>query len=266
MPLLKFIPTVRNFTALAQTVASNWRVVDADTLSYCNSVAKLLKKRHAELVKTIRSGLPPQYPKEKQQQQQQQQHQHQRKKKKLTKSTTITAAAVAKTTTPMAGAKTNASWQQLQLQQQQQQPWSFDDDTKTSMPTAAINTSAWVSNLNQLSVDGGRRATTRLGSSYIHENMERASATVTPLGNIFDEVARFNQEYRHGASNEGGHQNTSSMLTLMYPTEERKSPHDHDMHPPSYWEKFTNPAPDDEDVVDISNREVHEMWGIVNDE
>jgi hypothetical protein len=44
-----YLITVRNFTTLAQTVASNWRVVDAITLSYCKLVAQLLKERHAEL-------------------------------------------------------------------------------------------------------------------------------------------------------------------------------------------------------------------------
>ena len=107
MLLPKFIPTVRNFTALARTVASNWRVVDAITLSYCNSVAKVLKERHVELVNKFR--LLPQYPKEQQQ-----------KKKESTKPTTITTAAattpvVTKTMTPpFAGANINSSSQQNQ--------------------------------------------------------------------------------------------------------------------------------------------------------
>ena len=46
---------VQNFTALARTVASNWRVVDATTVSYCKSVAQLLKERHVELTKGGRS-------------------------------------------------------------------------------------------------------------------------------------------------------------------------------------------------------------------
>lgn len=34
---------------LAQTVAQNWRAVDAVTLTYCESVARILKERHAEM-------------------------------------------------------------------------------------------------------------------------------------------------------------------------------------------------------------------------
>jgi hypothetical protein len=216
-------------------VASNWRDVDAITLSYCNSVAQVIKERHAELANKLRLGLPPQYPKEEQ-------------KKKSMK-----PGAVMTTITPLAGVKATSSCQQK--------------PPPPPPPPQNFNSSSSTSNLNQkLSVDEGRRATTRPGSSYIHENMERASATVTPLANIFDEVASFNQEYCHGASNEG-HQNISSMLTLMNPTEERTtSLHVHDINPTLYWEKFTTPAPDDEDVVDITDHEVHEMWGLANDE
>jgi hypothetical protein len=43
--------SVRNFTALARTVASNWRSIDSVTLGYCKSVAQVLKERHAELIR-----------------------------------------------------------------------------------------------------------------------------------------------------------------------------------------------------------------------
>ncbi len=43
--------TVRNFEKLAQTVASNWKVIDTDTLNYCKTVAQLIKERHTELTK-----------------------------------------------------------------------------------------------------------------------------------------------------------------------------------------------------------------------
>lgn len=42
---------LRNFEKLAQTVASNWKVIDTDTLNYCKSVAQLIKERHTELNK-----------------------------------------------------------------------------------------------------------------------------------------------------------------------------------------------------------------------
>ena len=42
---------MRNFEKLAQTVASNWKVIDTDTLNYCKAVAQLIKERHTELTK-----------------------------------------------------------------------------------------------------------------------------------------------------------------------------------------------------------------------
>ena len=57
------------------------------------------------------------------------------------------------------------------------------------------------------------------------------------------------------------------MFTLN-PTEERTaSLHVHDMMLPSLdWENlFTQPTPDEEDVVDITNCEVHEMWATCGD-
>ena len=91
--------TVRNFTALARAVAFNWRLVDTVTLSYCKSVAQVIKERHAELANKFRSELPLQHPKV------------QQKKKESTKPTTMTMAAVTMATPPLAGENLNSSCQ-----------------------------------------------------------------------------------------------------------------------------------------------------------
>ena len=51
--------SVQNFAELAKTVAVSWRVVDTDTLSYCQAVAQIIKERHAELTKAARGVLKP---------------------------------------------------------------------------------------------------------------------------------------------------------------------------------------------------------------
>jgi hypothetical protein len=179
--------TVRNFKALAQTVASNWRSVDTVTLSYCKSVAQVLKERHAELVNKLRSGLPSQHPKEQQQ------------TKESLKPAAAGMTTMMMTMTPLAGVKATASWQQ---KPPPPPPQSFDDDAKTLMPIFASNSSASIFNLNQkLSVDENSRATSRPRSFHILESLERASATVTPRANIiFDEVETLSWRFERRTS------------------------------------------------------------------
>ena len=59
--------TVQNFAELARTVALNWQVVDTVTLSYCKTVARLIKERHSELIKNFGGALQPQQQKKKNQ-------------------------------------------------------------------------------------------------------------------------------------------------------------------------------------------------------
>lgn len=47
------LPSVISFKEMAKTCASNWKEVDAETKSYCDSVAKIQKIRYKELLKAF---------------------------------------------------------------------------------------------------------------------------------------------------------------------------------------------------------------------
>jgi hypothetical protein len=222
-------------------VASNWRDVDAITLSYCNSVAKVLKERHVELVNKFR--LLPQCPKE------------QQKKKESTKPTTITTTAattpvVTKTMTPpFAGANINSSCQQKH---------------QSLVDMHINNIISPVLMLKQPAKEG-----TTPRSLYNIHDMDRASATITPLANIFDEImsTSASEQKRHQAYNKLEHENTLSLMSALDGRPNATaSPYAHaqDNSPLLNWE--SNSEPYDEDVVDITDCEVYEVLGLLNDE
>lgn len=124
------------------------------------------------------------------------------------------------------------------------------------MPIAAINSSVWMSNLNQLSVDEREKMSiktkTKTKTNKFLYPWEHVAATATPLANIITKVASFNQE----------HQKISFSIFTLNPTEERTtSLNVHDMLPSLNWVNFTQTTPDEEDVVDKTNYEDEIMRG-----
>lgn len=220
---------MRNFTTLARTVAQNWRVVDDITLSYCKSVAQIIKERHVELVNHVRSEPP---------------HLEQMQQKEKQELRLVRTA-------PLVGAAANTSCGQRHQ--------SFVDHAiKTSMTISTTSSASMPSSLNQLAA-----VETRITRRHSIHDVERASATVTPLSKIFDEVTT-HVNYEHDdyldASNDG-RLNRLPLMSAQHknPTEEYTIRNVYDMFPPD-WEDF-NPAPDIDDV-NITDREVHEMWGL----
>ena len=147
---------MRNFKALAQTVASNWRLVDSVTLSYCKSVAEIIKVRHAELTRgASQEGL------------------QQNKKMKKMQSKMMTAKKAPASAGPMALSSF------LEEEAQEGPPCN-------SPPSSKTNTAGMGSIMNSTSYNS--HGTTQLEEETNYVQEVRASKVITPLANIFDQV------------------------------------------------------------------------------
>lgn len=109
-------------------------------------------------------------------------------------------------------------------------------------------------------------------SSYSNHDMERASATITPLSHIFDE--KMSTSDSHQAYNELEYGATSFLMSTLDDrrTEDKDATRSLNIHaqhqdtsPLLYWENL-NSAPDDEDVVIITDSEINEVLRLLNEE